>query len=254
MKRYIIIALFLIFAAGMVFAQEEQQTQQDQTQTRQEEEVGSADPYEIGVDSAQQNLKEISVDKFEFDGFWYSTMSSDEGYTVSRLFAGSPLAKEPIPEEEGMDIPDRYVLGTKIDFLRRGHHRIFVRPIRPIPIEGITKSISVWAVGRNFNHDLHLLIQDFFGKNYEIYVGKLNFQGWKKLTVPIPPQTDGGGGVAQRSYHYNNQMGIKVVGFRIDCEPSETYGSYYVYFDDIRAITDLFAENNRDPDDMADGW
>jgi hypothetical protein len=34
----------------------------------------------------------------------------------------------------------------------------------------------------------------------------------------------------------------------------ETYGSYYIYFDDLRAVTDLFAENNRDVDDMADAW
>ena len=239
MKRIIFVAFILLIPFGMVFAQEE---------------VGETDPNMMGVDSAQQNLKEVSVDKFESDGFWYSTMSSDEGYTSSRLFAGGPQGKEPIPDEEGMDIPDNYVLGVKVEYLRRGYNSITVRPIRPIPIEGITKTISIWAVGRNFNHDLKILIQDFFGKNYEIYVGKLNFQGWKKLTVAIPPQTGGANGVTQRSYHYNNQMGIRVTGFRIECDPVETYGSYYVYFDDMRAVTDLFAENNRDPDDMADGW
>jgi hypothetical protein len=34
----------------------------------------------------------------------------------------------------------------------------------------------------------------------------------------------------------------------------ESYGSYYVYFDDLRATTDLFAESYRDKDDMPDGW
>jgi hypothetical protein len=34
----------------------------------------------------------------------------------------------------------------------------------------------------------------------------------------------------------------------------EAFGSYYIYFDDLRAVTDLFAENNRDADDMTDGW
>jgi len=239
MKRYTIIALFLVIAGGMAFAQEE---------------IGEADPYVLGIDSAQQNLKEVSVDKFEHDGFWHSKMSSDEGYTLTRLFAGSPAAKEPIPEEEGMDIPDKYVLGTRIDYLRRGHSSFMIRPTRPIPIEGITKTVSVWVVGRNFNHQLSLLIQDFFGKDYEIHMGRLNFQGWKKLTVAIPPQTSGVNGVTQRSYHYNNQMGIRITGFRVDCDLEETYGSYYVYFDDLRAVTDLFAENNRDADDMADGW
>jgi len=239
MKRYIIVALFLTVALA-AFAQQQ--------------ELGEPDPYILGIDSAQQNLKEISVEKFETDGFWRSHMSTDEGYTLSRLFTGAPAGKEPIPDEADMEIPDNYVFGTRVDFLRRGYNSFFLRPMRPIPIEGITKTVSVWVVGRNFNHDLVLLIQDFFGKDYEIYVGRLNFQGWKKMTVAIPPQVDGVNGIKQRSYHYNNQMGIKIAGFRIDCDPMEAYGSYYIYFDDLRAVTDLFAENNRDADDMADGW
>jgi len=240
MKRFVFIALSLIIAVGMVCAQSA---------------VGDPDPYELEPDTAQQQLKEVSVDKFEHEGFWLSHMSSDEGYTISRLFTGGPSGKEPIPDEEGMNIPDKYVLGTRVDFLRRGYNSFTVRPVRPIPVEGITKTVSVWVAGRNFNHDLILLIQDYFGRNYEIYMGRLNFQGWKKLTVAIPPQsTDGVNGVVQRSYHYNNQMGIKIMGFRIDCDPMEAYGNYYVYFDDLRAVTDLFTENNRDPDDMNDGW
>ena len=239
MKRFIIVPLLLI-AAALVFAQYE---------------VGEPDAFMLGIESAQQQLKEVSVEKFETDGFWYSAMSSDEGYAASRLFWGGPAAKERIPEEEGLNIPDNYVLGTRVDFLRRGYNSFTVRPIRPIAIEGVTKTVSMWVVGRNFNHEIHLLIQDYYGRNYEIYMGKLNFQGWKKLTVAIPPQhPDGVNGVIQRSYHYNNQMGIKITGFRVDCDPMESYGSYYVYFDDLRAVTDLFAEYNRDPDDMVDGW
>jgi hypothetical protein len=242
MKR-IIAAVFILFIAGFVYAQ--------QSGT----EIGGPNPERIGIDEAQQLLKEISVDKFEHDGYWRSTMSHDEGFPTTRLFSGGPAAKQPIPDEEGMNIPDKYALGTRVDFLRRGYNSFTIYPIRPIPIEGITKTISLWVVGRNFNHELKILIQDFFGRDYEIYVGKLNFQGWKKLTVAIPPQAeDGLNGVVQRNYHYNNQMGIKVTGFRIDCDPMESYGSYYVYFDDMRAVTDLFAEDNRDADDMSDAW
>jgi hypothetical protein len=241
MKKLLIVATFF-FIAGFLFAQ-------------QQREIGSPDPERLGIESAQQMLKEVSVDKFEHDGFWRSTMSSDEGYTTTRLFYGSPAAKEAIPEEEGMNIADRYVLGTRVDFLRRGHNSFTIYPTRPIAIEGITKTVSIWVAGRNFNHELNLLIQDFFGRYYEFYIGKLNFIGWKKMTVAIPPQSeDGFSGVVQRNYHYNSKMGIKIIGFRVDCDPMEAYGSYYFYVDDLRAVTDLFAENNRDPDDMVDGW
>ncbi|MCX7656982.1 MAG: flagellar filament outer layer protein FlaA, partial [Treponemataceae bacterium] len=131
----------------------------------------------------------------------------------------------------------------------------YIRPLRPIPIEGITKTISVWVVGRNYNHVLKVVLQDFFGREYELYMGRLNFQGWKKLTVAIPPQSpDGKSGIVQRDYHYNSKMGLKIIGFKVECDPMEAYGSYYIYFDDLRAVTDLFAEENRDPDDMVDTW
>jgi hypothetical protein len=239
MKRSIF-AVILLASTALLFAQTE---------------VGTPNPEKVGVEAAQQKLKEVSVDKFEQAGFWISKMSSDEGFTTTRLFEGSPAGKQPIPEEKNLNIPDKYVLGTRVDFLRRGYNTFTLLPLRPIPIEGITKTISVWVVGRNYNHTLKILIQDFFGREYELYMGKLNFQGWKKLTVAIPPQApDGRNGIVQRDYHYNSKMGIKVTGFKVECDPMESYGSYYLYLDDIRAVTDLFAEENRDPDDMVDSW
>jgi hypothetical protein len=242
MKRFILISLFLFFA-GFLFAQQRGT------------EIGAPNAERIGIDVAQQLLKEVSVDKFEHDGYWRSTMSPDDGYVTTRLFSGGPAGKEPVPEEEGLDIPDRYVLGSRVDFIHRGFTNFTIYPIRPVPVEGITKTVSVWVVGRNYNHELKLLLQDFFGRNYELYVGKLNFQGWKKLTVAIPPQAeDGFNGIVQRNFHYNNQLGIQITGFRVDCDPMEAYGSYYIYFDDLRAVTDLFAESSRDADDMSDAW
>jgi hypothetical protein len=239
MKRYIVLAL-VFSLAGLAFAQNE---------------VGSPDAERLGIDAAQQKLKEVSVDKFEHDGYWRSQMSADEGYITTRLFEGAPAGKEPVEDEQDLNIPDKSVLGSRIDFLRRGHTSFTLYPQRPIPIEGITKTISIWVVGRNYNHVLNILIQDFFGNKYELYMGKLNFQGWKRLTVAVPPQAeDGRHGIVQRNYNYNNQMGIKIIGFRVDCDPMEAFGSYYVYFDDLRAVTDLFAEDNRDPDDMVDAW
>jgi hypothetical protein len=241
MKRYSLVAAILLVVTGLLLAQQQ--------------EIGTTNPEYLGIDAAQQQLKEVSIDKFEHEGYWLSAMSSDEGYTISRLFSGGPSGKEPIEEEQGLDIPDKYVLGTRVDFLRRGNSSFILYPVRPIPIEGITKTISVWVAGRNFNHTLSILLQDYFGRSYELLIGKLNFQGWKRLTVAVPPQAeDGRNGIVQRNYHYNNQMGIRITGFRISCDPMEAQGSYYIYIDDLRAITDLFAENDRDPDDMNDAW
>ena len=182
-------------------------------------------------------------------------MSTDNGLTTSRLFLGSPAAKQPIPDEEGMNIQDIHVLGTRVDFFRRGYHSFYIYPIRPIPVEGITKTVSVWVAGRNFNHTLVLLIQDFYGRHYEFTMGRLNFIGWQRMSVAIPPASpDGITGVVQGSRHHHANFGIQITGFRIDVDPMAARGSYYIYFDALRAETDLFSEHHRDPDDMVDGW
>jgi hypothetical protein len=237
MKQYISILLFLT-AAGFLSAQ-----------------VGTQDAASLGDGLDNTYLKELSLDKFEIDGSWGVSISSDAGFASARMFDGGPSGKTPIPDEEGLNLVDNHVLGVRIDFLRRGLTSIFVVPERPIPVEGIAKTVSVWVAGRNYNHTLVLLVQDYYGRYFELEAGKLNFQGWKQLVVAIPPQPDyGRQGIVQRDLHYVNLGGIKITGFRIDVDPLEAYGSYFVYFDDLRVTTDLFADTSSEPDDPADDW
>jgi len=75
-----------------------------------------------------------------------------------------------------------------------------------------------------------------------------NFSGWKQMILPIPAE------VKQRDPHYSILAGMQFVGFIIECDMLETYGSYFIYFDDMRIVTDLFPEEDRDDDDMIDAW
>jgi hypothetical protein len=260
MKKSLFIATLLAVSASFLMAQTQTNDQSAQPKAATAE-VGSPQADKIGVDTAQQKLKTVSVNKFEDAGFWSSNISSDEGIIQTRQFTGGPTAKadEKIADERyvGTDpqTSDKYVIGTRVDFFKRGYNSFMVYPSRPIPIEGIVKTVSVWVVGRNYNHTLKLMLQDAFGTNFEITMGTLNFQGWKKLEVPVPPQApDGDHGIIQKNYHYINRAGVKITGFKIECDPMEAYGSYYIYFDDLRAVTDLFAEDNRDADDLPDNW
>lgn len=240
MKRFVVFAVFLIAAFGIAQAQEE---------------IGAVDPAMIGPYVAQQELIEVSVDRFESEGSWFSSIMGEVGFVTSRLFDGGPAAKQPIPAEEGLDIVDERVLGVRVDFLRRGYHSFTIRPVRPIPIEGITRTVSVWVAGRNSGHQLSVIVRDMNGRDHSIYMGDLNFQGWRQLTAAIPAQSFSGLlGVIQMSHRNAHlRMGLEVTGFRIDTDPLDSYGSYYIYLDDLRAVTDTFAVG-RDPDDMVDGW
>lgn len=208
------------------------------------------DPDSIGIDSAQQSLQEISIDRFEDPGFWIPSVAANVGIIMHRRVAGSPMDKEPIPAEveAGIEPVDEYVIGVRTDFFRRGPATISLRPVRPLSVPGIVKTLSVWVVGRNFNHELSVVLEDYFGNVNVLRFGRLNFSGWKQLTVAIPPT------VVQRNPHYNTETGLRIRGFIIETDITETYGTYYVYFDDLRAVTDLFGEETRDPDDMVDNW
>lgn len=239
MKR-VIAVLMVVATFGMAFAQEGTTSLTD------------PDPTIIGADSAKQALREVSVDLYEREGSWNARISSDNGVVTARLFDGSPAAKEPLAENEG--VTDERVLGVKVEFFRRGINSFYVTAARPIPIEGITKTVSVWVTGRNQGHELYLLVQDYFGNNFEIYMGTLAFSGWKKMTAAIPPSPDGERGIVQQSAYYGERPGLRIIGFRVDCDPLLARGSYYLYFDDLRAVTDLYDMENRNEDDMIDNW
>lgn len=221
-----------------------------QDQNEQVEEVGEPQAEQLGTDTAQQKLRTVSVSKFEDAGFWDASMPLEQGLISHRTLPGAPADKETLEgeQEAGIEVTDNKVLGVKINFFKRGHNSFTVRPVKPLPVEGITKTISVWVVGRNSPHTLKVLLSDSFGNNVELTMGTLNFTGWKKLTVAVPPT------IKQQDYHYSNRMGLKIEGFKIKCALPETYGQYYIYFDGLRATTDLFAEQTRDVDDMADTW
>lgn len=246
MKKILCFLIIICFAA-FVFAQQSPSQQYASSET-------DPDANIIGADSGRLALREVSVELFEREGSWNARISPDDGVITARLFDGGSTAKEPLAESEQKEIVDEKVFAVKAQFFRRGIDSFYVTSARPIPIEGITKTLSVWVAGRNIAHKLTILVQDYFGNNFELYMGTLQFSGWKKMTVAVPPSPDGVHGIVQTSAYHGDRPGLKILGFRVDCNPEDARGSYYVYFDDLRAVTDLYDIENRDADDMQDNW
>lgn len=233
MKRTLIALLFAGFFAVALSAQD-----------------SNPNASNLGVNTAQQRLQEVSISKFEDPGFWVVTMPLDHGIIEHRRFEGAPANKRPLEAEEATAATDSddYVLGVKTQYYRRGWTSLSIQAARPLAVPGIAKTISLWVVGRNFNHMLKVIVEDYFGNKIALPMGRLNFSGWKEMTVAVPPS------IQQINPHHSDRSGIKILGFVIEPELTETYGTYYVYFDDLRVVTDLFAEESRDPDDMVDAW
>lgn len=237
MKKLVALVSMLL-CAGLMFAQTSS--------------LSEPNPENVGRDSAMQALREISVDKFEREGSWNVHISADYGTIAGRLFQGSPAMKDPLEGDDPAD--DTQVYGVRVDFFRRGVNSFYITSGRPLPVEGTTKIISMWVCGRNQSHDMWVLVQDYFGHNFELYMGNLGFSGWKKLTAVVPASPDGEHGIVQSSAYYGDKPGLKIIGFRVDCNPMQARGSYYMYLDDLRVVTDLYELENRDEDDMNDNW
>ncbi len=247
MKRTILLVAGGLLLVSGAFAQSAA-TPAAEVDSKTTQSVGEPEPQLIGVDKAQQELKEISISKFEDDGFWAGNMMRDDGYISLRRFEGSPADKKPLEGETAAQLTenDKYVLGAKIEHVHRSVASFSISPTQPLPIPGITKTISMWVVGRNVKHQLYVLLDDQFGNRAKVPLGDLAFTGWKKLTAAIPPN------IRQTDPRYPSKTGISIRTFQIETDPAETYGTYYIYFDDLRAVSDLFTENNRDADDMID--
>ena len=151
MKKLVTFSILAVLAAGLVFAQNSS--------------LQEPNPENVGADSAESALREVSIDKFEREGSWVVHMSADDGVITSRLFEGNPAMKEPLPDDEGKEDEDTQVLGVRVDFFRRGKNSFTIKSGRPLAIEGTTKTVSVWVSGRNQDHELYLFVPDYIGHN-----------------------------------------------------------------------------------------
>jgi hypothetical protein len=217
------------------------------------------DPDPNSVTAANSQITEVRLSGFEDASFWDISMPIDQGVIIKESRNGAPVdivndnSTNAIKKrDEKYGIPRNYpkdkVLGVKVEYIARGYNWFSVRPIKPIVIEGICQSVSCYVAGRNYKHILKLFILDYFGRERTLIMDKLNFIGWKDLVVSIPSF------IEQADYHFVDKQGIKFNGFMIECDPVETYGVYYIYFDELRAMTDVFNEKTRDVDDMHDDW
>ena len=241
MKKLLLLALVSLSVLA-VYAQDTQS-------------ILTPDPEVIGADSASFALRDVSIDKFEREGSWNVKISPDNGVISGKFFEGGPDPVAKDPESDGTPAEDdTRVFGVKTEFFRRGVNSFYITPTQPLAIDGITKTISVWVSGRNQPHKLSVLLSDFFGNQYELYMGTLDFSGWKEMIVAVPPSPDGTKGIVQTSAYYGDRPGLTILGFRIDCEPEFASGTYYSYFDDLSVVTDLYAFENSDPYEMNDDW
>lgn len=233
-----------------------------------------------------QTIYKIYLDRFERAGEWRPEMPRDQGFIKAKELIGSrPKSPEelnaegnPYPDDQMQRLP-RYrnfkgkyeieyfetrnvpeagvdaeagltnkILGVRVDFIQRGFNYFTLKPPTPYFIEGEVKGFEVWVSGRNRQHALYAMVRDIYGNSRQIKIGELNFINWKRLSVVVPRS------ITQADYRVTDRRGLVFEGFLIKCEPTETYGQYYMYFDDLVAEVNRFYEENQDDKNPLDVW
>jgi len=150
--------------------------------------------------------------------------------------------------ERTVEIKNQRVLGVKVTFFRRGNSEFTISPPNDIWIDGIAKGIEVFINGRQKPHTVYALLEDIKGREIKVKLCDLDFRGWRRISVPIPPT------VVQFDSNRNMKRGLKFKGFQINVDPVTALGEFYVYFDNLSFLVDRYFEETQSEAQMSDMW
>ncbi|MDR1949671.1 MAG: flagellar filament outer layer protein FlaA [Spirochaetaceae bacterium] len=146
-------------------------------------------------------------------------------------------------------------LGIWGKFDRRGYNWIDVYPVASgggedaapaeIPIPGRAKYLDLWVWGSNLNYYIEGYIRDHLGVVHTLNMGNIGYQGWKNLRAAVPNN------VPQVKRILPRLAPLTFVKFRIWTQPVEQVANFYIYFDQLKVITDTF-ESIYDGDELSD--
>lgn len=191
----------------------------------------------------QTGLIEDWLNDFEAAEDWRAASTCPLGDTKIRKIPGKPRPVDDngnpvefpneVTDDNGIAHKSEFVLGVKTYFMDRGFDRVEVLPPNEYIIRGKAKEIKVWVLGRKFRHTLYVKLRDFRGRLYKIKIGRLDFWGWKELSVVIP------GWLPQSASYAMLDKNLHFVSFFVESDTFEVPGTFYFYLDNFRVVTDL---------------
>ncbi|MEM5947698.1 flagellar filament outer layer protein FlaA [Spirochaetia bacterium 38H-sp] len=105
---------------------------------------------------------------------------------------------------------------------------------------GVIKSVHVDVRGLNFPHGLSVILQDQNGENHEIFLGYLNFDGWKEMVWENPNYVTDVRNRELKVYplYPNLRPLVKLIGFRIYKDGAMDGGDFLAYIKDVKVVYD----------------
>lgn len=197
----------------------------------------------------------------ERSGRWVVRPSkfSAEDYPVFQSVPTFPDALHPVVPDDA----DYRSLGVQGAFDRQGYNFLEIFPAEEdqegnqvasgIPIPGRVQSIDMWVWGSNYDYYLELHLMDHRGIAHTLQLGDIDFRGWRNLRVNVPSH------IPQEVQYVPQLKGLELTKIVLWTRPEEVVSGFYVYFDNIQVLTDVFEDpfDGRDlsnPDRLDEIW
>lgn len=224
--------------------------------------------FSVSADEITVNLQSIVLDAFDGDSTRQWTVG---GRTFTHEFEwradasrfASVMDGQAFPQlsfvqawpmalfganREGRDIRSLGIWGR---FDRRGYNWIDIYPVSSdetpfeIPIPGRIHYMDMWVWGSNLNYNIEAFFRDHRGVVHSVPMGSLAFQGWRNMRIQIPTN------IPQSRRTLPLLAGLHFVKFRIWTTPVERVDNFFIYFNQLQILTDVF-ETMFDGSDLAD--
>ena len=217
----------------------------------------------------------ISIILDPFDGttsrewsFGGKTYSFDYEWRLDASKFASNVNNENFPKQTYVPVWPIALFGTNRDgknlksfgiwgkFDRRGYNWIDIYPVKAesdpddpepfeIPIPGRLQYMDMWVWGSNLNFYMEAYFRDYQGVVHCLHMGNLAYQGWRNLRVRIPTS------MPQAKRVLPRLANLTFVKFRVWTTPMERVDNFYVYFNQMKILTDTF-ESLYDGDELGD--
>jgi len=138
-------------------------------------------------------------------------------------------------------------------FDRQGYNWIDLYPVLKddseetpfeIPIPGRVTNLDMWVWGANLKYYIEIFLRDYRGVVHTLKLGDISYVGWRNLRINIPTN------IRQARPTIPSYAGLRFVKFRIWTQPVERVDNFYIYFKQLKVLTDVL-ENLFDGNDLA---